>query len=144
MTLFTRRDQKADALKAVPLFAGLSKSQLTEIARRVDEVDLAAGATLTSEGKKNREMYFVAKGSAVVRRKGRKLAELGKGAVVGEMSLLDGQPASATVTLTTPATLLVMSRQAFSEVLEASPGLCRRLLVTLANRLRAADRRLVG
>ncbi len=143
MPLFNR-NRKAEALKSVPLFEGLSKAQLLEIAKRADEVHLDAGATLTVEGKVGQEMYVIAKGSAVVRRKGRKLADLGEGAVVGEMSLLDGQPASATVTMTSDGTLLVMARREFSEALDASPRLTRRVLVTLANRLRDADRRLVG
>ncbi len=138
------RDSKAAALRGVPMFEGLPKSQLLQIARRVDEVELDAGTALTVEGKVGKEMYIIVKGAAVVRRKGRKLADLREGAVLGEMSVLDGQPASATVTLTTDSTLLVTSRREFNEVLDASPSLARRLLVTLANRLRDADRRLVG
>ncbi len=138
------RDSKAAALRGVPMFEGLPKSQLHQIARRVDEVELDAGTALTVEGKVGKEMYIIVKGAAVVRRKDRKLADLQEGAVLGEMSVLDGQPASATVTLTKDSTLLVTSRREFKEVLDASPRLAYRLLVTLANRLRDADRRLVG
>ncbi len=144
MPLFTRRDEKAEALRAVPLFTNLSKKELGEIARRADEVEAATGEILTREGTKGRQLYFIARGKAVVRRKGRKLAELKAGDVVGEMSLLDGEVASATVTVTAPSTLLVMSRPDFSALLETAPGLTRKLLVTLAQRLRGADKRLVG
>jgi len=143
MPSFGRRDQKVEALRAVPLFAKLSKRELGEIARRADEVGLDAGETLTVEGMVGRQLYFLARGTAVVRRSGRKIAELGDGDVIGEMSLLDGEPASATVTLTSPATLLVMTRSDFSALLDAAPGLARKLLVTMARRLREADKHIV-
>ena len=57
----------------------------------------------------------------------------------GEMALIDGKPRSATVIAETPIVLLVIHTRAFGHLLEAIPGLQKKVLLTLCERLRAAD-----
>ena len=57
-------------------------------------------------------------GSATVRRNGKKVATLGPGSVVGELSLLDHGPRTATVTADTEATVLVLDQRHFLGVLD--------------------------
>jgi CRP-like cAMP-binding protein len=75
-------------------------------------------------------------------RSGREVAfiELGPGAFVGEMSLFDGQPRSATATALTDARLLAVDRKTFMERVLPMTGVVPSLLAELSKRLRAADR----
>lgn len=66
---------------------------------------------------------------------------MGPGDFVGEMSLLDRGPRSATVTTTSETDLLVLSQQEFFGALEDIPALARKFLTAIAMRLREADSR---
>ena len=67
------------------------------------------------------------------------LALLGPGAVFGELSLLDGKPRSATVTVTEDAELVTVPRAAFLALLRREPKVAVALLGELAARLRRTD-----
>ena len=78
-------------------------------------------------------------GRASVTRGTRKLNELSVGQVLGEMSLLDNQPRSATVTAVEPMRMLVIHGPEFRKLMNKVPGLTDALLATLcARRLREA------
>ncbi|WP_423982052.1 Crp/Fnr family transcriptional regulator [Ilumatobacter sp.] len=66
---------------------------------------------------------------------------VGPGDVVGELSLIDGKPTSASVEADTPIEAIVIDRSKFTTLLESTPQLCPRLMVGLATRRRAADPR---
>ncbi len=131
--------QITDHLLRIPLFAGCSTRDLDRLARATDEVTLSAGTTLTRQGDIGREAFVLLSGTAEVQRDGATVAELGPGAVIGELALLDGGPRTATVVATTDVEVIVLSRPAFNAVLDEIPTLAHQLLVTLAHRLRAAD-----
>ncbi|MEX0785696.1 MAG: cyclic nucleotide-binding domain-containing protein [Dehalococcoidia bacterium] len=133
------RSQKVDALSGVPLFSGLSKSQLSLVERSADEVHADAGAVLAREGGLGREFLLILDGRARVERNKRKLAQLGRGDFFGEMSLIDGEPRSASVIAETPVTLLVMEGRSFRAVLEDAPPMARKIMMGLCQRLRRAD-----
>jgi CRP/FNR family transcriptional regulator/CRP/FNR family cyclic AMP-dependent transcriptional regulator len=65
---------------------------------------------------------------------------MGPGAFFGEMSLLDGEPRSATVIADTAMRLLVISRRDFVTLLREVPSLTQQMLVTLCQRVRAAEK----
>lgn len=144
MARFARTSKKAEALRDVPLFEGLGTADLEVLASHVDEVEVEAGSRLAEQGRKGRQLSLIVEGAATVERDGKKLADLGPGDVVGEMSLIDHAEATATVVATEPSVLLVMHSTDFSTVLNDSPGFARKLLGTLVRRLREADRQLVG
>jgi CRP-like cAMP-binding protein len=121
-------------LGGVPLFSGLSKKELAEVARHTDRVSLRAGASLAREGELGREAFVILTGTAEVRRKGRKVAELGPGDVVGEMSVVGHTPRTASVTVTTDMTALVMTSQEFSAVIDANPKVAVKVLRGVAAR----------
>jgi CRP/FNR family transcriptional regulator, cyclic AMP receptor protein len=128
-----------DHLSDVPLFSGCSKKDLQRLAKAADQLHVASGTVLTREGDVGREAFILLEGTAEVRRDGEVVAELGPGAHVGELSLLDGGPRTATVTATSEVELLVLSRGAFNGVLDEIPTLAHKLLVSLAKRLRDAE-----
>ncbi|HJR92179.1 MAG TPA: cyclic nucleotide-binding domain-containing protein [Acidimicrobiia bacterium] len=138
-----RNTDKIQHLGKVPLFAGLNRRQLGEVARHTDEIEVAAATDLTSEGHVGRQFGIVLSGSAVVKRNNRKLADLGKGDFFGEMALLLQQPSSATVTTMEDSTLLVMHGREFTSLLDSVPAIARKLAEGLAARLVEADRKLV-
>ena len=76
-------------------------------------------------------------GSAVVRRKGRKIRTLGNGDFLGEIALISKTPRTATVTTTAPTRALVITAQSFDSLLRDSPEISRDVLEALAERLAA-------
>lgn len=144
MARFGRKSQKAEALGQIPLFSNLSKKDLETLASHVDEVDVEAGRVLAREGSRGQQLSLIVEGAAEVEKNGKRLATLGPGDVVGEMSLIDRAAGTATVTTTEPSVLLVMHSQDFSQMLEQSPAFARKVMSALVQRLRAADEKLVG
>lgn len=134
-----RKDEKLDQLGRMWLFSACTKRDLQTIGRTSDEVDVAAGKTLTEEGRAGHEFYLILDGKASVRRKGKKVATLGPGQYFGELSLLDRGPRSATVVADTDMRLLVVGQREFNGVLDEVPGLAHKLLRTMASRLRDSD-----
>lgn len=97
----------------------------------------------SEEGAPGEEGFLLLEGRVEVRREGDKLADRGRGTFIGEMSLIDGEPRSATVIASEECRLLVMHRRDFMSLLDRVPGVERKLLVELARRLREADSRIV-
>jgi len=73
-----------------------------------------------------------------------KIADVGPGAYVGELSLLDKGERSATVTADTPMTLLVLSPREFASLLDQVPSMAIKLLRVLAGRVRELDKQAYG
>jgi CRP-like cAMP-binding protein len=138
------RDQYLDMLAQVPLFSSCSKRDLAKIAKASDEVDVAAGRVLVEQGTTGRECYVVLDGEATVKRNGRKVATLGKGAQFGELALLDRGPRTATVVADTPLRVLVIGQREFTGVLDEVPGLAHKILASLAARIRDLDQKAYG
>ncbi len=86
-----------DSLRRVSLFSSCSTKDLEKIAKAGDEVTLSAGTVIVDQGQTGREAFVIINGSATVKRNGKKVATLGAGSVVGELSLLDHGPRTATV-----------------------------------------------
>jgi CRP-like cAMP-binding protein len=129
------KNEKVALLGRVPLFAECSKAELVEIAISSEEREAEAGERLTEEGGRGREFFVVADGTVVVRRRGRKLAELGKGDWFGEIAILTYKPRTATVTASSPVRLLVLGDRAFRRVVETTPRIALKVLRSVAERL---------
>src|SRR6476646_4108361 len=138
------RKQYLSHLRNVSLFSGCTDRDLSKIAKAADEVNIPAGYTLADQGQTGREAFIIVDGSATVRRNGKKVAVLGPGAVVGELSLLDHGPRTATVTTDTETTVLVIDQRHFLAVLDDVPSLSHKLLATLATSVREFDRQYYG
>jgi CRP/FNR family cyclic AMP-dependent transcriptional regulator len=137
--LLRRQSDKIDELKKVPLFSALNRRHLDVIARHADEVKRDAGTVLARQGARGLEFLLIVEGSARVEKDGKVIARLGAGDFFGEMSLLDGQPRSATVVADSPVVLLVVDVRSFGRLLDTVPGLSKKVMATLCERLRAAD-----
>ena len=130
-----RKNAKIELIKHVPLFGGLSKRELDEVAAIADELAIDAGSELTHEGAAGHEFLVLVEGTADVRRKGRKVNTLGSGDFLGEIALITGVPRTATVTTTAPARMLVITARDFKSLLRRTPSIQLKVLEALASRL---------
>ncbi|HRE01254.1 MAG TPA: cyclic nucleotide-binding domain-containing protein [Ilumatobacteraceae bacterium] len=133
-----------DHLRNVPLFAACTTRDLQRIAKAGDEIKMPAGSLIVDQGQTGREAYVVLSGTVTVRRNGKKVASLGPGAIVGELSLLDHGPRTASVYAETDIELLVITQRHFTAVLDEVPALSHRLMQALAGRIRELDRSYYG
>jgi CRP-like cAMP-binding protein len=138
------KDAYLDHLASVPLFSACSKRELQKIARASDELTVPAGKVLVEQGDTGRECYVLVDGRATVKRSNKKVASLGPGDVVGELSLLDHGPRTATVVTDTDTTLLVLGSRQFAGVLDEVPSMARKLMAALASRVRELDAKAFG
>ena len=100
-----------DLLRATGVFSKLSDAELEAVARCVVERDVPEGACLIREGQAGESLYIIRSGRVMVEKTvGDRTAELGDGAVFGEMSLIDNFPTSASVTTLAPCSLLLIGR----------------------------------
>jgi CRP/FNR family cyclic AMP-dependent transcriptional regulator len=128
------RDTKVDALSRAPLFEGLSRRELEEIARSSEDMDVEAGRVLCREGGLGQEFFVITEGEAEVRRGGRRRGVLGPGDFFGEIALIERSPRTATVTASTPLRFFVLTRRSFWSTLEGNPAVERKILRALARR----------
>ena len=132
-------DQKLDLLERVPLFAGLGRQELEDVARIADELDAPAGTVLTHEGRHEGYFYVIASGTVRIERDGQTINTLGDGDFLGEIALLDGGPRTATATTVSACQLLVVTHQRFHKLLDTSPPIRTAVLDEVARRLRRLD-----
>jgi CRP/FNR family transcriptional regulator, cyclic AMP receptor protein len=138
------RKAYVDHLRNIPLFNGFSQKDLEKIAKAGDEVHMPAGSLIVDQGQMGREAFVVIEGSVTVKRNGKKVATLGPGSIVGELSLLDHGPRTATAVAESDCTLLLLSQRTFLGVVDDVPALGHKLLASLASRIRDLDRQYFG
>jgi CRP-like cAMP-binding protein len=131
------RAAKVDHLAVLPLFEHCSKRDLRHLADATRVEQFEPGDVVLREGEPSREAYVVVAGRAVVRRNGRRIAELGPGEFVGELGLVLHRDHSATVTAETVLELLVLPQAALREAVDHVPGLGWKLIQTIGARMTA-------
>jgi CRP/FNR family transcriptional regulator, cyclic AMP receptor protein len=133
-------DAKIRLLARVPLFAGLSERSLQDVAGLVDEVDVAAGRVLMTQGETGGEFFIIVDGSVRVDQDGAELATLGPGEFLGEIALIDAGPRTATATALTACRLLVLAHREFDSLIDAHAGIRAAILAAMVQRVRKLDR----
>ena len=121
-----------ERISNVPLFSGLSDRELRSLAHRAEQVSLADGTTIVTEGASGQEFFVLLSGAANVIKRGRTVSTLGPGDSFGELALITGRPRSATVTTTAPSELMVLMRRDFIALLDDFPRMTRKMLTALA------------
>jgi CRP-like cAMP-binding protein len=127
-------------LGKVPLFAECSQKELSKIASLADEIEVDKGTVLTKEGMPGRECFVVSEGKAKATLRGKKLASYAPGDVFGEMSLLDNEPRSATITAESEMVLFVVDSRSFWGLCEEAPTVTRKIMKAIAQRLRRVEK----
>ncbi len=128
---------KLAALRGVPIFRGLTRSSLLEVAAQTREADYPAGATIVREGEPGDVLYIITQGTVEVRKQDTVVAEMTVDDYFGEISLIDGGPRSATVVAVDDVALLTLNAADFRSLLNV-PYVARAALLSLAGRLREA------
>jgi CRP/FNR family transcriptional regulator, cyclic AMP receptor protein len=136
------QDEKIRHLQKVDIFADCTRKQMKAVAAISRVMEVPAGTVLTRAGEPGEEFFFILDGAAMVEVTRRKRVRLMPGEFFGEMSLLDGEPRSATVRAETDMRLLLIQRRNFQTLLTEVPELTRSILVVLSRRLRDLERAL--
>ena len=126
----------ADVLRAVPLFGGMTDRSIETIGQLAQPTTFPAGQTLVREGEPGDSFIVLTAGDATVEQGGRTLRTLHAGDFLGEISLVDGGPRTATVTAASAVEALVVDRDGFGRLMEEFPAVRLDLLDALTRRLR--------
>lgn len=106
---------------------------------------LKAGDVLFEEGSHGRELFIIQEGSVGVYKDtpegSIELAIIEKNGIIGEMSLLDNQPRSATIRATEPAKAVVINEKVFQATLQEAPMWLTSIVKIVVSRLRDANKR---
>ena len=133
------RDEKLDLLHRIPLFSGFDRRRLERLGMLADEVDVPADKVLMRQGETGTDMMVLVRGGVAVERDGERINTLGPGDFFGEIALVDGGPRTATVTVTEPSTLLVITHRDFHSMMDEFPEVAGQVMNALANRVRTLD-----
>jgi signal transduction histidine kinase len=132
-----------DALRAAPLFTGLSDADLERLADTVERQQLAAGELLIREGDPGDAMYVIVSGELeVTKRAGateQPLARVGPGAIQGEIAALQGTERAASVRALTDVEVLRVPREGILALLDSGPDAALALVHTVLERLRSLE-----
>lgn len=131
-------------LRRIDLFADLTDREVDTILDVMRERTIPRGTTVFHQFDSGGGLYLILAGSVKITRTGRDgrevtVAVLNEGNFFGEMSLIDGQPRSASATALLATRLLVLDREHFQRYVLAQPRIVAKLLRELSKRLRAAD-----
>ncbi len=136
-----------DLIRRVPIFSLLTNDQAQGIADAVVKRRYRRGELVVEHGKKSNALFILLTGRARVLTadsRGREviLAVLESGDYVGEMSLIDNEPHSATVRAEIQTDMLILGRPEFARCLPENSSLSYAIMRGLVARLRSADRQI--
>lgn len=128
-------------LKKAFMFQGLPEDVLAALAQKVTRRALTQGATLFNAGDEGDALYIIDEGWVKITRRDEKGDELllnrcGPGETIGEMSLLDQEPRSASVVALSDAQVMELHRDGFFELLDQRPDVAMSLIRSMSSRLR--------
>jgi CRP/FNR family cyclic AMP-dependent transcriptional regulator len=129
----------ADLLAQVPLFEGLSRRHLKQIAEHADEISFREREVIVEADRPGGSFFVIVEGEVKVLQKGRVIGRAGPGEFFGEISLLDGGPRSATVVADTPVVAIRLFKSSFDRVIKQEPKVAAKILAVVARRLRDAE-----
>ena len=124
------------ALHRVGLFAAAPGRVLAAVAHAAEEIELGADEPFIVEGAMEDSLYVVLSGTVVVHRGPRVITEVGAGATVGEMAVLQPEPRSASVTTKEPTRLLRLRKRAVDDLLIDHPELASSVISALVTMVR--------
>jgi len=141
-----RRGQPVNVhvLGQLSLFAGLPVDQIGALEAMTQRRWFKRGEVIVHKGDPGDTLFVILQGQVKIvlpAESGEEalLAVLDEGEFFGELSLIDGEPRSATIVASEPTETLVLHREGFLQVLSGSPDLAMHMLRALSRRLREAD-----
>lgn len=137
-----------ELIRRVPLFSTLTQSQAEAVSQAVVKQRFKRGDVIVTQGEKSNRLAILLTGRARVlttdEERGREviLATLSPGDYLGEMSLIDNQPHSATVRADIQTDVLLLGRTEFARCLGENSAMAYAVMKGLVQRLRQADRKI--
>jgi CRP-like cAMP-binding protein len=139
-TFATMNEIDPDALRRVTVFSTTTTEQLRRFAESATVTDHEPGELLAEQGVIGHRFHLLLEGAAEAERDGETVGAVRAGEFVGEIGLLGGGPATATVRCTEPTRCLTLERERFWEVLEAEPAIALRILEIVCRRIVGEER----
>lgn len=144
--------QKIQEIRGLRIFNNMTDRDIFEVMKRSDILNYQTEQKVFSEGDQDERLYVIIKGEFEVTAHSPVSGDLirfscaGEGLVFGEMSFLDRQPRSATITATEDSEVFAFTREDYEDLLNQSPVSAARLMMgvaeILSRRLRGVDQRL--
>jgi CRP/FNR family transcriptional regulator, cyclic AMP receptor protein len=136
-----------ELIRRVPLFSMLNAAQGEGVAQAVIKRRFKRGETIVEQGKKSNALFIILTGRARVftaDARGREviLANMNPGDYIGEMSLIDNEPHSASVRAEVQTDVLMLGRTDFARCLPENSSMAYTVMKNLVQRLRSADRKI--
>ncbi len=126
-------------LERADMFRDMTRHEVDVFARYVQAYNAPVGAEVLIEGDRENYMFIVAEGKLdILKQSGnyketKRIATVRAGKTIGEMSLLDGLPHSATVKVVAdPAVLLLMTKNHFEQFIEEQPEVALKVIRKMA------------
>ena len=98
--------------------------------------NFSAGDRICTDGETDRSMYIVVSGNVRIEKNGKTVADLEKGACIGEMALLDGEPRSADAVAATEVSCLKIDYSDFYDLISENVDIAKGVFRVLSGRLR--------
>ena len=138
-------------LHSLTIFKELDKNELEIVNKHVFEQSVKKDSILFAEGMPGELLYVIISGCVEIIKETKNngkmiLATIGANDIVGEMSLIDSEPRSATGRTSEDSVLLVINKQSFNEILKSDPRIAAKVLMGLlkviSRRLRTTDKKI--
>jgi CRP-like cAMP-binding protein len=126
-------------LSDLPLFSSLSARQMRKMLKSTNEDSYESGDFILRQGGRTQSLFIVLEGTVSVIRDGQKVATRKPGEFIGEISMIDMRPRTASAVADGPVRCLVLPNDALRELVMQDPHVAWALLTTLASRLRDID-----
>jgi CRP-like cAMP-binding protein len=132
--------EKSELLDATRWSMEFSFEQIKKLVRYMSVYEVPPDTVLFCEGEKDAYMVLIVKGQVNVikfdsRRTPKKITSLGPGKTIGEMSIIDGEPRSASAVTGSDAVLFVMTAEQFQNLNRALPGIGIDLVLKIAKQM---------
>jgi CRP-like cAMP-binding protein len=134
-----KTDPVLELLSTVDLFEGLSTADLRRIQQAGKEMDFAPGAELTVQGKQGGRFFLILEGQVQIAVAGRKGSTFGPGSYLGEISVIDGEPRTASAVAMTPVRTWSLASWNFRPLLRGYPSVAEKVMLLLCRRIRSAE-----
>ena len=131
--------ERAATLAKIDLFHALTKREVLSIAMLAEEQTFPPDTVITNEGDQGTTFFVILHGMAKVTAGGKQRAVLMPGRYFGEMSVIDGEPRSATVVTDSEVQVLAIPSFSFRPLLLEQPTITRKLLEVMCKRLRKCE-----
>lgn len=123
-------------LKKVPVFASSGHEELIQIASLCEQIFFTSNQTLFEKDEQSDGLYIIIKGKVKVHYEDYVHAYMREGGIIGEYSLIDTEPRSASVTAVEETELLFLSSKEFNNLITTNPNILKNILTYFTARLR--------